>query len=79
MLRSSIVTIFVQPTRIRVDGTSYLRTPRQLDQHGVTTVNAKSRAKYWSGLRDTSVASIRMLPSCPHRACLHPTRRSSRK
>eukprot|EP00959_Pyramimonas_sp_CCMP1952_P353579 7408024-Pyramimonas_sp.AAC.1 len=43
------VAIFVQPPRIRVDGTSFLRAPLQLDQHEMTTMNAKRRAKHCSG------------------------------
>eukprot|EP00959_Pyramimonas_sp_CCMP1952_P088878 1859601-Pyramimonas_sp.AAC.1 len=57
------VAIFVQPPRIRVDGTSYLCAPLQLDQHGMTTMNAKIRAKHCSGLRDISVQD-ELLPAC---------------
>eukprot|EP00959_Pyramimonas_sp_CCMP1952_P053830 1126110-Pyramimonas_sp.AAC.1 len=46
------VVICVQNPRVRVGGTSYLCAPSQLDQHGVTTMKAKSRAEYCSGLRD---------------------------
>eukprot|EP00959_Pyramimonas_sp_CCMP1952_P198462 4151374-Pyramimonas_sp.AAC.1 len=43
------VAIFVQPPKLRVDGASYLRAPLQLGQHEMTTMNARSRAKYCSG------------------------------
>eukprot|EP00959_Pyramimonas_sp_CCMP1952_P272584 5698603-Pyramimonas_sp.AAC.1 len=37
------VAIFAQPPGIRVDGTSSLRAPPKLDQHEMTTMNARLR------------------------------------
>eukprot|EP00959_Pyramimonas_sp_CCMP1952_P057785 1206341-Pyramimonas_sp.AAC.1 len=49
------VAIFVQPASVRVDGAPYLCAPLQLDQHGMTTMNAKRRANYYFGLRSISM------------------------
>eukprot|EP00959_Pyramimonas_sp_CCMP1952_P069882 1459185-Pyramimonas_sp.AAC.1 len=49
------VAIVAQPPRTRADGTSYLCTPLLVGQHGMTTMNAKSRGKYCSGLRNISM------------------------
>eukprot|EP00959_Pyramimonas_sp_CCMP1952_P278202 5816082-Pyramimonas_sp.AAC.1 len=57
------VAIFVQPSRIRADGTSRLATPLQLDQHEMTTMNAKSSVTYCSGLRPISM-QYELLSAC---------------
>eukprot|EP00959_Pyramimonas_sp_CCMP1952_P207570 4341812-Pyramimonas_sp.AAC.1 len=49
------IAIIVQPRRSRVDGSSYLRTQLQLDQHEMTTMNVRSRANYCFGLCNTSM------------------------
>eukprot|EP00959_Pyramimonas_sp_CCMP1952_P256091 5348944-Pyramimonas_sp.AAC.1 len=57
------MAIFLQPPRIRFDGTSYLCTPLQLDQHEMTTMNAINRATCCPGLRDTSLQD-ELLSAC---------------